>query len=89
MLGKSAWKCRLISWNGLRLNCEVGTLAVIANSAEDRQRQRQRHHDIAGARAAGGQRRHRLVADAEVGVRHMAATCSWRGETSLILSRAS
>ena len=35
MLGKSAWKCLLISWNGLRLNCEVGTLAVIASSAEE------------------------------------------------------
>jgi len=35
MLGKSAWKCLLISWNGLRLNCWVGTLAVIANSAEE------------------------------------------------------
>ena len=35
MLGKSAWKCRLISWNGLRLNCWVGTLAVIASSAEE------------------------------------------------------
>ncbi len=31
MLGKSAWKCLLISWNGLRLNCCVGTLAVIAS----------------------------------------------------------
>ena len=35
MLGKSAWKWRLISWNGLRLNCWVGTLAVIASSAEE------------------------------------------------------
>ena len=35
MLGKSAWKCLLISWNGERLNCEVGTLAVIASSAEE------------------------------------------------------
>ena len=35
MLGKSAWKCWLISWNGQRLNCEVGTLAVIASSAEE------------------------------------------------------
>jgi hypothetical protein len=35
MLGKSAWKWRLISWNGLRLNCWVGTLAVIANTAEE------------------------------------------------------
>ena len=35
MLGKSAWKCRLISWNGLRLNCWVGTLAVIASMAEE------------------------------------------------------
>ena len=33
--GKSAWKWRLSSWNGLRLNCEVGTLAVIASSAEE------------------------------------------------------
>ena len=29
MLTKSAWKCRLISWNGLLLNCEVGTFAVM------------------------------------------------------------
>jgi hypothetical protein len=35
MLGKSAWKCLLISWNGERLNCEVGTLAVIASNAEE------------------------------------------------------
>ena len=35
MLTKSAWKCRLISWNGLRLNCEVGTLAEIASTAEE------------------------------------------------------
>ena len=35
MLGKSAWKCLLISWNGERLNCEVGTLAVIASTAEE------------------------------------------------------
>ena len=35
MLGKSAWKCLLISWNGLRLNCWVGTLAVIASTAEE------------------------------------------------------
>ena len=35
MLGKSAWKCRLISWNGLRLNCWVGTLAVMARMAEE------------------------------------------------------
>jgi hypothetical protein len=35
ILGKSAWKCLLISWNGERLNCEVGTLAVIASSAEE------------------------------------------------------
>ena len=34
MLGKSAWKCLLISWNGLRLNCWVGTLAVMASRAE-------------------------------------------------------
>ena len=35
MFTKSAWKCLLISWNGLRLNCEVGTLAVIASIAEE------------------------------------------------------
>src|SRR3954453_18472137 len=35
MLGKSAWKCLLISWNGEGLNCWVGTLAVIASSAEE------------------------------------------------------
>ncbi len=35
MFGKSAWKCLLISWNGERLNCWVGTLAVIAKSAEE------------------------------------------------------
>src|SRR6185437_14870246 len=35
MLGKSAWKCLLISWNGERLNCWVGTFAVMANSAEE------------------------------------------------------
>ena len=35
MFGKSAWKCLLISWNGLRLNCEVGTFAVIASNAEE------------------------------------------------------
>ena len=35
------------------------------------QRQRERHHDIAGARTAGGERRGRLVADAEIGIRHM------------------
>src|ERR1700732_5495893 len=34
-LTKSAWKCRLISWNGLLLNCEVGTLAVMASNAEE------------------------------------------------------
>jgi hypothetical protein len=34
MFGKSAWKCLLISWNGLRLNCWVGTLAVMASRAE-------------------------------------------------------
>ena len=33
--GKSAWLWRLISWNGLRLNCEVGTLAVMASTAEE------------------------------------------------------
>ena len=33
--GKSAWLCRLSSWNGPRLNCEVGTFAVIASSAEE------------------------------------------------------
>ena len=35
MFGKSAWKCLLISWNGERLNCEVGTLAVMANTADE------------------------------------------------------
>ena len=35
MLGKSAWKCLLISWKGERLNCEVGTFAVMANTAEE------------------------------------------------------
>ena len=33
--GKSAWLWRLSSWNGPRLNCEVGTLAVIARNAEE------------------------------------------------------
>ncbi len=33
--GKSAWLWRLSSWNGLRLNCEVGTLAVRAKNAEE------------------------------------------------------
>ena len=32
----------------------------------------ERHHDVAGARPAGGQGRHRLVPHAEVGVRHVA-----------------
>ena len=32
---KSAWKCLLISWKGLRLNCEVGTFAVIASTADE------------------------------------------------------
>ena len=35
------------------------------------QRAGERHDDIAGARPARGQRRHRLVADAEIGVRHV------------------
>ena len=35
MFGKSAWKWRLISWNGLRLNWPVGTLAVIARMADE------------------------------------------------------
>ena len=33
--GKSAWLCRFNSWNGPRLNCEVGTLAVIASNADE------------------------------------------------------
>ena len=33
--------------------------------------QAQRHHDVAGARPAGGERRHRLVPHAEVGVGHV------------------
>ena len=34
-MGKSAWKWRLISWKGLRLNCCVGTLAVMARNADE------------------------------------------------------
>jgi len=33
--GKSAWLWRLSSWNGPRLNCCVGTLAVSARKAEE------------------------------------------------------
>ena len=33
--GKSAWKCRYVSWNAARLNWEVGILAVIARSADE------------------------------------------------------
>ncbi len=33
--GKSAWKWRYVSWNGARLNWEVGTFAVIARNAEE------------------------------------------------------
>ena len=35
------------------------------------QRAGERHHDVAGARTAGGERRHRLVPHAEVGIRHV------------------
>ena len=72
MLTKSAWKWRLTSWNGLRLNCEVGTLAVIASIAEE----------LVSAQASGMmmlqepgphevKRRHRLVLHAEIGVGHV------------------
>jgi hypothetical protein len=33
--GKSAWKWRYVSWKAARLNCEVGTLAVMARKAEE------------------------------------------------------
>jgi len=33
--GKSAWLWRFSSWNGPRLNCEVGTFAVSASKAEE------------------------------------------------------
>ena len=33
--GKSPWKYRPVSWNGMRLNCVVGTLPVIARNDEE------------------------------------------------------
>src|SRR3569832_544268 len=90
MLTKSAWKCRLISWNGLRLNCEVGTLAEIASTAEE----------SVSAQASG------MMMLQEPGPQEVSVatglcfswflvsamctvTCSCRGETSVILSRDS
>src|SRR4029079_12691712 len=89
MLGKSAWKCLLISWNGERLNCEVGTLAVIASTAEESASaqasgitmlQEPGPHEVSVATGSG---RTRKEASAM-----WAATWSWRGDTIVMRSRA-
>jgi hypothetical protein len=38
---------------------------------ESGQRDRERHHDVGGARTARGERRDRLMTDTEIGVRHV------------------
>ena len=87
---KSAWWWRLSSWNGPRLNCEVGTFAVIESSAEE----------LVCATASA------MIRFAEPGPVEVSvaagrwltrkkpsamwpAVCSWRGETSFTWSRTS
>ena len=90
-LVKSAWWCRLSSWNGAAVELRG---RHVRGDREERGRiglrDRERHDQVGRARAGRGQRRRRLVA--RPGSKPSAmwpAVCSWRGETSLTLSRTS
>jgi hypothetical protein len=94
---KSAWLCLYSSWNGARLCWLVGTLAVMAMKADESDSAVASDITrLADARPGAGERGHRPVLDAEVGIGHVAGAlfvareirwCMATGAARLALSR--